>query len=244
MRTLLPLLTAIALLGGCSGSLLVDGLPDPEDIEDAEDVVDACEDNADAIVTETYRITFERTTGGCPWGTEGNLQPAQGVLTARVEQTEALELDDVLICDMEFAFAGEAGLEQDIVYDDNFFFVFNGVVLASSYRPWVEQLPAEDVFYLYDWDSIVGMENVFDNSIPTYCVGDDSDLAECDIPPPETHGPISLSFDLAITSELSFMAIDEGRSDFTFIATGDNDPDIDCSHDEFFFDVDVPQLAL
>jgi hypothetical protein len=213
----------------------------PLEIEDAEDVRDACEERADQIVTETYRIEFPAIAGGCAWGQDGNLEPEQGYLTARVEQIETLPLDDVVICDMAFDFAGEAGLEQDIIYDDNFFFVFNGVVLASSYRPWVEALPADDIFHQYDWDSIAGMENLFEG-VPTYCVGDHSDLAECDIPPPETQGPISLSFDLSITSELSFRAVDEDRAEFGFIATGDNDPDIDCAHQTFFFDVSVPQL--
>ena len=234
-------LLAMLLLVGCAGELNVEEIGN---IDDAEDVIETCEENADSILTDSFRIEFEQTAGGCPWGQDDNLQPSQGILTARMEQTEALDLDDILVCDMEFAFAGEAGLEQDIEYDDNFLFVFNGVVLASSYRPWVLELEEEDIFRIYDWDRIVGEENRFEDSIPTYCVGDDTDQADCDIPPPETTGPISLAFDLAITSELSFRSIDEGHSEFTFIATGDNDSDIDCSHDAFYFDVDVPYLPL
>ncbi len=227
---LLPLLAACAK-GGVQ----------PLEIEDAEDVQDACDERADQIVTETYRVEFPAIAGGCAWGQDGNLEPDNGYLTARVEQYERLDLEEVLICDMEFDFAGEAGLEQDIIYDDNFLFVFNGVVLASSYRPWIMELPAEDIFHIYDWDTIAGLENLFD-SIPTYCVGEETDLAECDIPPPETQGPISLSFDLSITSELSFRAIDEGVAEFGFIATGDNDSDVDCAHETFFFEVDVPHI--
>jgi hypothetical protein len=239
MRARALALSMLLPLAGCGSGQIVFG-----DIEDAEDVVQACEDMADQVVTEQFRIEFDGTTGGCPWGEDGNLWPTQGVLTARVEQQRSLELEDALICDMEFTFAGEAGLEQDIEYDDNFLFVFNDVVLASSYRPWVEQLEADGIYRLYDWDQIVGQENLFDESIPTYCVGDDSDLASCDIPPPETNGPISLSFDLSITSELSYRASEEDRRDFTFIATGDNDESIDCSHGAFYFDVDVPYLPM
>ena len=249
MRHLLIVLS-IPLVG-CAGQLNVNddddtggGIDDVGDIEDSEDVLEACEEYADQILTETFRVEFPATHGGCPWGEDGNLGQQQGVLTARVEETESLDLEGLVVCDMDFAFAGEAGLEQDIVYDDNFIFVFNGVVLASSYRPWIDQLESEDVFRIYDWDRIVGLENDFSSSIPTYCVGEDTDLAECDIPPPETHGPISLSFELAITSELSFRAIDEQRSEFTFIATGDNDSQVDCSHDAFYFDVEVPYLDL
>lgn len=235
---ILTLSVLLSTIGCGSGQILIG------DIEDAEDVIQACEDMADQVVNEQFRIEFEGTSGGCPWGEDGNQWPAQGVLTARVEQQKSLDLEDALICDMQFTFAGEAGLEQDIEYDDNFLFVFNDIVLASSYRPWVEQLDADGIYRFYDWDQIVGLDNLFDASIPTYCVGDDSDLAECDIPPPETNGPISLSFDLSITSELSFQAVEEDRRDFTFVATGDNDESIDCSHDSFFFDVDVPYLPL
>ena len=244
MRLFSSLATVVLVLAfglfGCDEGGTFDFGP----IEDAEDVQNACDENADSILTETFTVEFETTTGGCPWGQADNLDEQQGVLTARVEQIESLDLDEIIICDMEFNFAGEAGLEQDIEYDDNFLFIFNGVVLASSYKPWIEQLPQEDVFYHYDWSEIVGQPNEFDNSIPTYCVGEDTDLADCVIPPPETPGPISLSFDLSITSELSYSAIDESRAEFGFIATGDNDPQSDCSHDAFYFEVDLPYLPL
>ena len=210
-------------------------------IEDATDVRTACEERAAELVTETFVVEFPAIAGGCEWGVDGNLEQAQGVLTARVEQFETLALDNVVICDMAFDFSGEGGVEQRIIYDDNFIFVFNGVVLAGSYRPWVDALPADGIYRLYDWGSIAGMENLFD-SVPTYCLGEDSALAECDIPPPETQGPISLNFDLSITSELSYRAIDQDVVEFGFIATGDNDPSVDCAHQAFSFQVEVPYL--
>jgi hypothetical protein len=211
------------------------------EIEDAQDVREACEERADELITQTYRVEFEAIAGGCAWGEDGNIGQEQGVLTARVEQVEALDLGPVVICDMGFDFSGEGGMVQRIVYDDNFLFVFNGVVLAGSYRPWVDALPAEDIFRIYDWDTIVGMENLFED-VGTYCVGEDTDQAECDIPPPETQGPIELSFDLGITSELSYRAHDQGRVEFMFVATGDNDASVDCAHEAFSFEVEVPYL--
>lgn len=212
-------------------------------IEDAEDLQSACEDEASSIQTQVFDVAFEATRGECAWGEDGNLEPIQGVLTARYEQTETLALEDIIVCDMAFHFAGEAQMEQRIVYDDNFIFLMNGLVLASSYRPWIEALESDGTFYSYDWSRIVGMENSFDAGIPTYCAGEDAGLATCDIPPPETRGPISLAFDLSITSELGYRAIDAGEAAFTFIATGDNDPDIDCAHDAFSLQVEVPYLV-
>ena len=68
--------------------------------------------------------------------------------------------------------------------------------------------------------------------------------SECDIPPPETTGPIVLSFDTSLTSELSYRAIEAEAYDFTFIATGDNDADTDCAHETFFFEAEVSTLKL
>jgi hypothetical protein len=235
------LFTSLFALAACGKG----GVPVVEfdDVQDAEGVAAACEEHADRIVTETFRVEFEATEGQCPWGRDDNLEPAQGRLTARVEQRETIDLEDIVVCDMDFDFAGEAGMEQDLVYDDNFFFLFNGVVLAASYRPWVELLPAEDILRFYDWSALVGQENLF-GDIPTYCLGDETDLADCEIPSPETLGPISLSFDLSITSTLSYRAIEEERLEFGFVATGDNDPSIDCAHDFFFFDVTLPYLPI
>ena len=235
MRRLLPML---ALTACNKGSVRLD-------LNSAKDVQQACEDREDEIQTDTIRVTFEATTGGCAWEEDGNLAAQDGYLTARVEQTEGLGLGaDQVVCDMDFAFAGDVGLEQDIVYDDNFLFTFNDVVLAASYGPWVEALPADGNLRIYDWESIAGLENLFDSSIPTYCLGAAAGLAECEIPPPETTGPIKLAFDTSVTSTLSYTAIDQDRFDFGFIATGDNDPTTDCSHETFYFDVTVPYFEI
>lgn len=237
MRTLC--LLGLAALVGCKK-----GTTELE-ITSAADILKTCEDRASEIKTESVRIEFGTPEGDCGWGENGNLTEEDGTLTARIEQTESLGVpDDVLVCDMLFAFAGEAGLEQDIEYDDNFIFVFDGVVLASSYRPWIDLLETENDFPLYDWATIAGQDNAFDNNIPTFCLGEDQGMAECDIPPPETTGPIRISFDTELTAELSFRAIESQLYDFTFITTGDNDASTDCSHEPFFFDVEVPYLDL
>ena len=249
MRLTLPLaLVALPLFAACgsgSANLGDKADDDSDDIEDVGDLRDLCDENADLIEYQTIRVEFPATQGECAWGEDGNLEANNGYLTARVEQTKSLDLStDVVVCDMELSFAGEVGLEQDIVYDDNFLFLFNGVVLASSYKPWVDLLPTQGNLRLYDWDTIAGAENLFDSSIPTYCLGEEAGLAECEIPPPETTGPIVLSFDASLTSQLAFTAIENDQYDFTFIATGDNDPDTDCAHETFFFEATVPVLDL
>lgn len=237
-------IAAIVMLAGCApkGGSVLSGETGIPGIDGPQDVIDTCEDLAAELLTETYEVRFDATTGGCPWGEGGNLAAEQGFLTARVEQETFIDITGKVLCDMAFDFSGEADVAQRIIYDDNFVFLYNGVVLASSYRPWIDVLPDDGLFKVWDWSAVAGMENLFDEGIPTYCAGEDAGMATCDIPPPETRGPISLSFDLGITSELSYRAIEAGRAGFTFITTGDNDEGVDCSHRPFSFTVQVPYL--
>jgi hypothetical protein len=216
---------------------------DGVDIGDADDVADLCDEAEPETITLT--VEFPAPEPGCDWGEDGNLDPENAFVRARREQVDSLELpENAVICDVVFDFAGiNGGQGTPMVYDDNFFFLFNGVVLASSYQPLVEEFPLEDdLYYLYDWDSIVDRPFEFDNDIPTYCLGEDDGLASCDIPPPETNGIMSLSFESSVVNELAFRAIEAGAYDFTFVTVGDND-DTDCYHEDFAFDVEIPYVT-
>lgn len=220
------------------------GTGDDVNLDDADDVEDLC--NEQEPETLTFLIEFEALDGGCPFGEGDNLDDAQGVMTARIEQTESLSLpSSAVICDVTFDFQGVSGGEgTPMVYDDNFLFTFNDVVLAASYGPLVEDLPTSDgLFYEYDWSAVRGYEISFDDSIPTYCLGEADGLADCTIPPPETNGIMSLAFDGDVVNQLSLTAVRQDRYDFTFITLGDNDG-TDCSHEEFAFEVEVPYVEL
>ena len=54
---------------------------------------------------------------------------------------------------------------------------------------------------------------------------------------------MSLSFDEGLIAELSLRAIQEQRYEYGFVTIGDNDPDKDCFHEEFSFDVEVPYVV-
>ena len=233
-------LTALMLIGCNQGKTSLGFL---EDIEDAGDVEQACEDYEDLIETDEIRIVFEETTGECPWGEGDNLDQENLYLVARVEQVEGLDLDDeVVLCDMELDLSGLAlGQIQVMVYDDYFFFTFNDVVLASSHAPAVEQLATDEGMPLYDWSNIVGTP--FPDGDAPFCLGEETGESQCEIPSTEVEGEISMSFSSSIINELSARAIAEERFDFGFVTTGDNDPSTDCQHDEFSFSVAVEYLA-
>lgn len=244
MRTALLLAPALLLAACGSGKGSVDDDDDDGiDIGDAGDVADLCEESEPEVVT--LSVSFPAPSSGCDFGEDGNWDAEQGYVTARLEQADALELpEDAVICDVAFDFAGiNGGQGTPMVYDDQFLFAFNGVVLAASDANLVGLLPdSEGLYYTYDWDAIVGADMAY-SDVPTYCLGEDAGLASCDIPQPETNGIMSLDFEPDVVNELAFRAIEAGAYEFSFVTMGDNDGS-DCYHEDFEFDVEIPYVAL
>jgi len=242
-RPALLLLALPSLIGACaSGKGATEGQVDtggPAAPSSPEDIAELCEQGEPQLLART--LSFPATERGCAWGEGGNLGPEQGLVTAREEQLAALALPTgAVICDMAFDFAGVNGGEgTPMEYDDNFFFTFNDVVLAASYKPLVDVLPVEDELYrVYGWSTLAGAPFEFEDTT-AYCLGEDEGLASCEVPPPETAGLLQLAFDPEVANQLAYRAIAEGRAEFAFITLGDND-DTDCFHEEFAFEVEVP----
>lgn len=213
-------------------------------IDSTDDIEELCTEGDP--VTVTLAVEFPATDPSCPFGEGDNLPEENGVITARVEQTVSLGLPEgVVVCDLAFDFQGITGGEgTPMVYDDNFWFTFDDVVLAGSYGPMVDQFATDGALPIYDWDDIVGYAFEFDDGIPTYCLGEGDGRADCTIPPPETNGIMSLSFDESLINELSLRAVQADRFDFSFVTMGDNDPSQDCAHEAFAFSVEVPYVRV
>ena len=227
------------LLGCSSGKIALD------DLEDAGDIADACEEYEPEEIT--LEVLFPAQTEACSWGEDGNMEATNGLFSARVEQLEQLEMpDDAVICDMGFDFSGGIlpGQVQFMVYDDHFFFTFNDIVLAASYGPVVERLQEEDGMYSYEWNPVSGVDYHAEESYDPYCLGDGTGESTCDIPDTEVEGPISLSYSEELVSQLSLSAIEDQRFDFGFVTTGDDNAESDCMHEEFGFTIEVPYLQL
>ncbi|MDP2307558.1 MAG: hypothetical protein Q8P18_16155 [Pseudomonadota bacterium] len=225
-------------LSACSQTLLLDQLrpfvPEPP----ARTIVEACERGE--VEHRALDVRFPERDAGCEWGVDGNLDPGQGVISARTEDVVVLEMPtDVAICDVTLDFRGpDPESEQILRYDDAFILTLDDVVLAASYGPMVELLEEEGHLRLYDWDRLAGAPFSFAD-LDAYCLGAAEGLSTCTIPPPETSGIISLDFGSEIVDELADHAYRQQRYAFAFISVGDNDEDVDCSHAEFGFTVDV-----
>jgi len=237
------LLLTTALLAACGSGKgnIDDDDDDGVDIGSADDVADLCEESEPETIT--LSVSFPAPGSGCAFGEDGNLPAENGYITARLEQTDVLELpEDAVICDVAFDFAGiNGGQGTPMVYDDHFIFAFNGVVLAASDADIVGLLPDDEgLYYSYDWEAVVGSTMAY-NNVPTYCLGEDAGLATCDIPQPETNGIMSLDFEPDVVNELAFRAIEAGAYEFSFVTMGDND-NSDCSHEDFEFEVEIPYV--
>jgi hypothetical protein len=73
----------LLFLAGCSGII---------NIENIEDLAAACE--AEEPEDRLLSVFFEASDQGCPWGQDGNLQPQDARWSARVEQTQTLDLPE------------------------------------------------------------------------------------------------------------------------------------------------------
>lgn len=236
MRRLLVCFS-LALLAACEPISL--GKDDTGDgVGSVDDVTQLCAESTPK--TTSLEVGFDAYDEGCPWEEGDNGEMAEGVYTARVEETEALDMPEgSVICDVGYDFQIDPDSTQIMQYDDHFLLNFVDVVIATSTAQLVDLLGAQDDGLVpWDWAK-VGGQAIDWNDNDSWCMGEDEGLAECSIPATETPGEMTLDFDPSIVAQLSYRAVQENRADFTFITIGDNDPDKDCSHNAFEFRVNV-----
>ena len=204
-------------------------------LESADDVAALCASQTPE--TTNLIITFDEENSDCPWGEDDNVDAEDGVYTARIESTEALTLPaDAVICDVGYNFQIDPATAQEMRYDDHMVLNFNDVVIAASTRQFLDVLPTEGTFTLWDWSAIAGLPIDWEET-DSWCYGEDDGLASCTIPSTDTPGDMELDFDPSVVAELSYRAVQQGQVAFTFVTIGDNDPGSDCTHNEFKFEV-------
>jgi hypothetical protein len=165
----------------------------------------------------------------------------QGAVTARHEERVRVQVPEGgVICGMAFDFRLEADVDPVMEYDDNMFFLYDEALLAASYGPMVDVFPQESGLPVWSWGALAGYEFGFDPETPSWCLGEADGRSTCEVPPPETSGPLRLDFDPDLVNELAFRAVELGKTEFGFVTIGDNDPELDCRHEAFAFDVELP----
>jgi hypothetical protein len=238
-----PIITLFSLITNCS-DVDFSTAPDveasgnhltPEEIKDrTEEVKRNCSNarEANKLKTKTVDVFFEKPNKTCEWNKDGNLEPRDQFLQARIEQMEEFNLSDgSQICDLEFEFE-----QQKFHYDDLFLLTFNDSVLASAYDLEGTMKKLNGI-YQYNWSDMVG-DPWINAKEEVYCYGRQQGLTNCSFPGHDLPGQISLD----ISPELiqSIMGVNFGKKKhfFKIVTIGDND-DFDCEHDPLSFSVKI-----
>ncbi len=209
------------------------------DITDLESIRELCRD--EPYDTAVFEVLFPALEPDCPWNEGDNTAMAEAALTARVEQELILELPEgAVLCDIEFDFASSGDVYQEMLYDDDIFLTFDGVVITANDGNHVEKLPLEEGLPLWDWSAVVG-GRISASRAWTYCLGEGS---YCELPPTETAGRFALTYDQDTVTSLAWRALGRESITMAFITGGDDDLDKDCRHEDFRFDLVVPWVPV
>jgi hypothetical protein len=258
-----PIICVLALFQNCADKTFskstasqtppVEGVENIESIDDEviEEVQANCESarTSGKLIQSNQRVDFADTrleTGRaqiCEFSSGDNWGIRNTYMQARYEQQKKLQLpDNAVICDLEM----KTDLQR-FKYDDVFVFNYNNFVLATNNKsallsttPPEARLPlgagAQVPVYKYDWLKLRGAS--FANVADDFCLGSDQNLANCSWPVTEQTGNIVFSFDEKILIALGLTAKSDNQT-FSFVITGDNDPNLDCYHEELSFDMTV-----
>ncbi len=260
-----PLICVLALFQNCGDKSFsqstarppsaVEGIESIDNVvidnEVIEEVQASCESarKAGKLLQSNQQIAFADTrieTGRaeiCEFSRNGNLETKNTRMQARYEQQQKLQLpNNAVICDLDM----QTDLQR-FQYDDVFVFNYNNFILATNNKTaLLDTTPPEGKLFLgagtevpvykYDWLKLrgAGFENVADD----FCLGDDQNLATCSWPISEQSGNIVFSFDEKILIALGLTANSNNQT-FSFVITGDDDPQKDCYHEELAFDMNV-----
>ncbi len=91
--------------------------------------------------------------------------------------------------------------------------------------------------YNYDWSLLSKSKAQINGNNDDYCVGADQGLGECNWPATQQSGYVQMGFDAAIMG--AFELNQRRRAKFSFVVTGDDDPDIDCYHERLEMDASI-----
>ncbi len=224
-----------ALLAGCM-PLRVDFRDDSRDGEGADTaaVEAACADPG-SLTTISQVVQFEAEHRTCDWGHDGNLERAQGRVSARRERSVALDLPEGAVpCDVSIAPSWWDG-HWGAPYDDQFLLLFTGAVVAASNPDLVARLPAEDGLPLYRWEALAGAE-IDTAAHAAWCLGDDTD---CVIPGASEGGPFTVDLSETARAQLLAHVARVGDASLSLVVAGDDDDRTDCAFEALEVTVEV-----
>ncbi|MEK6627571.1 MAG: hypothetical protein AABY53_03005 [Bdellovibrionota bacterium] len=181
---------------------------------------------------QDFNYFFPKPQETCNWGNNGNLAIRNGFFQARIEQEQALALENgAIICDIKFSFQ-----KQQFLYDDHFILSFNDALIASSYD-FQERLTPSFGLLRYDWSKMAGM--TWDNRREgVLCPAG----GQCSWPDTDIPGNISINYPSILFQRLMAENLNRNSHSIKFISIGDND-NFDCEHSDINFSMKVDYVV-
>ena len=197
-------------------------------IEESEDT--AIEEPCSEITRIEYPIEF-LSTEGCLWNDAGNNPPEQGRIQARTESIDFFfPLENQQICNVYFDFESQFG-GQDLIFgfDDQVLILVNQHVIFSSHKEFMRYFDERNSSFLYDWNSLKGMEMQYDTDY--WLLGANSQ-AYFPSPGAQVVDDSFLNIDSTAFDELRTQIVEDNHIDIQLVTMGDND-ETDCFHHSF-----------
>lgn len=199
--------------------------PAPEGVapEGVAPEVFACQ--TQLLQSKTLQIAFPETKGRCVWDIG---EQEGGSMMGYMRQKVSLPVDSAwVVCSM----AIESD-KADLYYDDYIALQFNQRVLLGTTG--IIDLLEKDSRGLpvFDWSRL-------QRKLPSGSTTCLSGSTRCALPGTQQNGALAIEFDALTNQKLMSHALGLGLYEFEVIATGDNDPAIDCAHTGIPLDVSI-----
>jgi hypothetical protein len=197
------------------------GLPNSANME-----VDPCQGSTVQHQREVLHFPELAAGATCSFASGENLSRRDGWIRAYLKQEQSIRLPaGARLC----GFSIEP-TTNTMHYDDEMFFLIEDRVLMAT-KDYTEYFPKDGIFSTFSWESLRNqVYNQFDER-GLYCVGGESGLSECELPPTDTTGSIELSISAELSASLATLLQNKEVLNFSWVTTGDND-DSDCRHTE------------
>lgn len=226
------LLAAVDNAGDATGSEASSDIQgsSPESI-DPEQAQAACKGQAWLVQEAQLKFPELPTGTTCQFDKGDMMSRKDGYMRAYHRQTQTLEIPEgAILCGFELTHK-EAALR----YDDEMFFLLQNTILMAT-KDYSEYFPGQDMFRSFSWEGLRDKPyDQFDDR-PLYCLGGTEGFSQCELPPTDTRGTISLELTPEMSENLALSLGRQRSLNFDWITTGDNDSS-DCRHTAIQFDV-------
>ena len=178
-----------------------------------------------ALTSAVMRLDFPEMKGQCKWDIG---EQEGGSMMGHNEQLLKLPVESTwVLCSIAVS-----SNKENLYYDDYIALMFNKRVLLGTTG--IVDLLEKDKFGLpiYDWSRL---QRKLPNG-PNTCL---SGATKCALTGTQQAGALSLEMNTETNLKLMTHAFELGRYDFEIVATGDNDPAIDCAHTGIPLDVAI-----